>query len=150
MAFDFAGMFGPEAILNGSVTLLPGVQVSVYLVGSSTPATLYSDRLKTSTMSNPVAIDSRGNLTFFADPGQYDIRLLTNGVEGTAVTVNVPVDAGDAVNSGMRGTTAQRPTGLGENDIGYVFFDTTLQALNGLPLMWNGERWIDLTSGSDV
>lgn len=90
--YEFAGMYGPETILNGSVVLLPGRTVSVKQVGGTTLATLYADRLKATAGSNPATIDSRGNLAFFATPGQYDLRIITNGVEGTPVTVTVPID----------------------------------------------------------
>ncbi len=95
MAYTFAGQF-VETILDGQIALNPGKTVSVKLVGTSTLATIYTDRTKADTTTNPVTIDAKGNLSFFADPGQYDLRMLTNGVEGTPVTVTVPIDPEDA------------------------------------------------------
>lgn len=43
-----------------------------------------------------------------------------------------------------RGLTAARPANLGYDDAGLMFFDYTL-AINGLPIWWNGEIWVDAT-----
>lgn len=48
-----------------------------------------------------------------------------------------------------RGVTDDRPD-LGDNDIGYVYFDTTL-ATEGQPIFWTGPggKWVDYT-GTEV
>jgi hypothetical protein len=40
-----------------------------------------------------------------------------------------------------KGNTAGRPTGLGVYDIGFSYYDTTLDA-DGLPIFWQGAKWI--------
>lgn len=47
----------------------------------------------------------------------------------------------------QKGTTAARPT-LTANDAGYFYMDTTLDA-DGLPIWWNGTKWIK-SDGSDA
>lgn len=51
------------------------------------------------------------------------------------VAMGLHLDAG--VGAFGRGATAARPTGLGTDDIGYYYFDTTL----GLPVWWTGTVW---------
>lgn len=50
----------------------PGATVTVYLAGTSTEATLYSDESFTP-KANPFAADSTGFWSFYADDGDYDI-----------------------------------------------------------------------------
>lgn len=97
MAYAKAGQYGPEAILD-PVTgdLLPGREVQVDAVGTSTPASLYTDADRTAPADNPVSIDSRGNLSFFAEPGRYDIKLITLGAPGSPLTVVVNPDPAEA------------------------------------------------------
>ena len=47
----------------------------------------------------------------------------------------------------MKGATVARPT-LGATEIGFMYFDTTLDA-DGLPVWWNGAKWIK-ADGSDA
>jgi hypothetical protein len=46
-----------------------------------------------------------------------------------------------------KGTTAQRPAGLGGTDVGVKYFDVTLAA-NGKPIFWTGSLWVDATGAS--
>lgn len=59
----------------------------------------------------------------------------TGGDVLNRLTLGLHLDAGVA--GFGRGATAARPTGLGVDDIGYFFFDTTL----GLPVWWTGAAW---------
>lgn len=60
-------------------------------------ATIYSDRLGAATAANPATADSRGNLTFFAKPGIYQLVPIIDGLDGDPVVVVVPTDPEDAV-----------------------------------------------------
>jgi len=55
--------------------------VTVYLLGTSTIATIYTDPAGTSQKDNPFQTDSYGRFQFFAAVGQYDIQ-----VSGTGIT----------------------------------------------------------------
>lgn len=85
----YAGRFGPETLLDGQAVLLPLREVRIVMAGTSTLATLYTDRTKAVEAANPVLTDAKGNLTFFAEPGDYEGSLITNGVVGDAVKMRV-------------------------------------------------------------
>lgn len=82
--FDYAAQYGANQIINTSGIPQPGTTVTVYVSGTQTLATLYTDRTKATQAGNPTATDNEGNLTFFADPGQYELE-----VSGFANTVTV-------------------------------------------------------------
>lgn len=58
---------------DAGVALRQGAPVAVYAVGSSTLASLYTDRTKAAPAVNPAAVGSLGNLTIFAEPGVYEL-----------------------------------------------------------------------------
>ena len=97
MAYEFAGIYGPEIYLTGDagVQLLSGRFVHIYDTGTSNLATLYTDRDKLVEADNPVTIDSRGNLYFYAEPGLYDARLITDGSDGPPTLCRVDADLED-------------------------------------------------------
>lgn len=96
MAFAKAGQYGPEVQLAADGTILASRQIQVDVVGTSTPVTLYTDASRTTTATNPVTTDVNGNLSFFAEPGRVDIKLVTAGVPGDALTVVVAPDPSEA------------------------------------------------------
>lgn len=66
-------------ISDGGVPIV--ATVTVYLLGTSTKATIYTDPAGTSEKDNPFQTDSLGRFQFFAAVGQYDIQ-----VSGTGIT----------------------------------------------------------------
>lgn len=95
----YAGLYsGVEQYASGRPAA--GVAVTVYQHGTTTPATLYTDRTKTVQASNPVTTDASGNLVFYAAPGLYDVTAASGGT----VTVAVPVDPADLA-AAATGTT---------------------------------------------
>lgn len=77
-----AGYWGPEAILystNGDPAKSVGVQILDAETGL--PAVLYTDVNKTDFADNPTKTDGFGNLSFYADPGFYRVRLVSSGHE---------------------------------------------------------------------
>ena len=101
-AFQYAGAFGPEAILDQTGGLATGISVEVYEHGTSTPAQLYqpsvSGGIETLPVAlssanygtNPVLTDSLGNLVFWAAPGVYDLVFTIQGVQTSRVVVVRP------------------------------------------------------------
>lgn len=88
-----AGFWGPEAIFwSTSGTPARDVKVTVLDATTLTPTTLYVDETKAQAATNPVLTDERGNLSFFAVPGEYYLRW-DGALEDTYVVVGVhPAD----------------------------------------------------------
>lgn len=92
MPYTYAGRWGPETFWDEDENLLTDEAFYVYLRGTTTLATLYTDRTKTTSAVNPDTTDENGNGSFFADPGEYDV--LCNDV---TLEVTVPIDPVEAV-----------------------------------------------------
>lgn len=55
-----------------------GYQLFVYLAGTSTKASIYSDAALTTAASNPTVLDASGRADVFIGPGSFDISLATD------------------------------------------------------------------------
>lgn len=98
MAFQFAGRY-IEALLktsSGTVRLLAGVPIVIRETDGVTPATVYVDRTKAASASNPVVTDARGNLDAWLDPGSYLGYPVIAGVEQPAFPMHVEIDPAEA------------------------------------------------------
>ncbi len=56
-----------------------GVLVWVYEAGTSTLATLYTDRTKATEQDNPLSTNGLGNLAIYAEPGDYEAHVDSTG-----------------------------------------------------------------------
>ena len=110
MSYTYAGQYGAEQIIDTSGTPQPSTAVTVYETGTNTLATLYTDATKATAASNPVDTDADGNLTFFADPGQYDLGVAGFGTRATVAVTLDPSELG----AYMRLVPA--PTGVAATD----------------------------------
>jgi hypothetical protein len=78
----------------------PNSSVAVYTHGTKTLASLYTDKSSGTAAANPVPVDSFGNFSFFAVPGDVDLALPVGpelgpwGIE--TITVTVPADPTEA------------------------------------------------------
>jgi microcystin-dependent protein len=90
MAFAYAGLYGPQTILDQTSKELANVLVTVYESNGTTAATLYTDHTMTTTASNPVSTDSLGNLIFWTIPGSYILSFVQSGVATTLSVVVTP------------------------------------------------------------
>lgn len=99
MSFEFAAVYGPQPITNAAGRPLTNLPVDVFLTGTRTLAPLWTDRTKTTPADNPTTTDDVGNLTFFADPGEYD-------VEGNSATITVTLymDPAEPITGDATGT----------------------------------------------
>lgn len=70
---------------NGGLTQAKNAACTVYLHGTSTKATIYSDNGTTQT-SNPATTTSTGQLFFYAADGRYDIVVTGNGINSTTIS----------------------------------------------------------------
>ena len=161
MSYTYAGQYGPQLMtalgLAAATKTLISQSVHVYQVGTTTAVTLYTDRTKGTTDTNPVSADANGNLTFFADPGQYDIVFTPTGGTQQRLTVSVPLDNSDVsniVNHGAAASTARppvtvpvwwfgtvAPSNAQTND---VWWDESTDE----PKRWTGSAWIGAGSQS--
>lgn len=65
-------LFKPQLFTNAG-TVGDGLQAFVYLAGTSTKASLYSDADLTVALTNPAVCDSSGRVAAFVGPGTYDV-----------------------------------------------------------------------------
>ncbi len=93
MAATFAGpAVWEQAFIDRSGNFKPGEPVTVYVRGTTTKATLYTDHTKATTRPNPTATDAEGNLWLFADPGRYQAE-----VDGKTLYCTVVADPAEPV-----------------------------------------------------
>lgn len=91
------GYYGPEPILSlkGQPQIM--VPVSIYVPDTSTLATtIYTSRAGTTQAQNPVLTDSQGNISFYAEVGEYDLAL-KSGYRVRIIVEEIP--GGTLVNS---------------------------------------------------
>lgn len=106
------GLFGPEVVLNGKIlTPLAMAATSITVKNTDgTAATLYTDATgATSTGTNVATTDSRGQLSFYAVPGYYDLAF-TDSVGSQTLRVNVPDPLAVVVNVKMCGAKGDGAT----------------------------------------
>ena len=72
MSFVYAGQWGPDSLTTPGGFPLDNFTVTINVHGGGL-ATLYTDRTKATGAANPTTTDAKGNLVFYADPGDYDI-----------------------------------------------------------------------------
>ena len=75
-----------DVVENRSGTPIASASVDVYLAGTTTAATIYSDDGVT-TKANPLTTDAGGVFDFYVADGRYDLR-----VTGTVITTLTQVD----------------------------------------------------------
>jgi hypothetical protein len=90
-----AGHFN-RALINASTnTLLASTSYNVYASDRTTPLTIYTDKTKTSTVSQPLTTDTAGNAGFYADP--YGGAILS--VAGVTEVIDILPDPADLLNN---------------------------------------------------
>lgn len=110
MAFTRAGQYGPNSMNDINDVPLPNTPVNVFQLGTTIPITLYTDPTKATQATNPVSTDTLGNLTFYADPGRYDLLC-----RGTDLTVSVLPDVDDLIALTSAIATIPAPGNFGQD-----------------------------------
>lgn len=90
------GLYGPEYLQFDSGGPAAEVRIFVFLPGTKVKAQLYSDRTGLHTGPNPLWTDRRGELTFFAEAGSYDLYYEDGA---TPVTIPIEIDLADVVDT---------------------------------------------------
>jgi hypothetical protein len=87
-----------ETVLDPFGNAVPGASVTVYLTGTTTLATLYSDSGGTIPKTNPLTTDTLGGFSFYAtDAHHYDLLIAGTGITTRTVSdVVVPADQASA------------------------------------------------------
>lgn len=113
----------PPYFVDASGDPEAAVSITVYLRGTTTKATVYTDRLKTTGGTgvpyNPVIADSLGNAEFYCEPGEYDALVNGETFPFTAVPdrgdVGAPIPPGTYVGGIIVAGTGIDPTGVADS-----------------------------------
>lgn len=144
MSFTYAGLFGPEALIDDQGRPMTSATIDVFTHGTTTHAAIYKDRLRATALANPVptgvdgrtagqGLDGYGNLSFFADPGVYDLQITSaRGVRVVEIEIEAdPQESGNAASAADAVTTvsasgASQTVTIGSG--GTATYDITLTA----------------------
>lgn len=86
------GLYGPEYLQFSNGGPAAEIRIFVFLPGTKTKAQLFADKSGLYTGPNPVWTDSRGELVFIAEVGEYDIYYEYPESGGTTIRVAIPED----------------------------------------------------------
>ena len=123
-SYTYAGLYCDNVVTAPSGDPAAGVSVTVYLHGTTTLASLYTDRGKGTAASNPATTDSSGNLTIWVDPGVYDC--VTPSPNAGSWTIQVDPAAED-----VPAAATQVIAGTGLSGGGSLTADRTLAVVYG-------------------
>jgi hypothetical protein len=98
---------------TGTLKALSGVQVFVYLPGTTTTATIYSGKTGASTKANPILTDATGLIEFYAEYGEYDIKFADTTVPARIATKTVSWNAVSAADGAIPTAKIGQDNGLG-------------------------------------
>lgn len=109
----FAEIGGQGVVTDGRTSTtdvqrsFPGATVDVFLGGTSTPASIYSN-VGGTPKANPFLADSNGYWSFWADDGTYDVRLSGAGITSPFTLFNFVIGQSGALNDpGSNGILAR-------------------------------------------
>lgn len=107
------GLYGPEYLQFDTGGPAAEVEIFVFLPGTKTKAVLWADATGLHTGPNPVWTDRRGELTFFADIGNYDLYY---SFSDTTISVSIDDTVGgldDLVNDLVADYLEANPPAIG-------------------------------------
>lgn len=84
------GLYGPEGLQWAGGGNAAGVQVFVFLPGTTTKAVLYLDDEGEFSLANPVMSDQTGRIAFYAEQGAYDLV-----IGASRFAINISDNIGD-------------------------------------------------------
>lgn len=140
--WTFAGLYGPNTLLDQNSKEAANLSINVFLTGTTTFANLYTDQTKATGRSNPILSDAFGNFSFFADPGLYDLSYTMQGVPNK-FTVSVSPFPGTSpypninalmVNNGLTSANSGFYTGIQVSGVVYDAGNNTSGGVYNAPL----------------
>ncbi len=117
--------------------IISSASVTVYLTGTTTKATIYSDEGSTP-KANPLTSDSKGEVWFYVADGDYDIKVEKTGIVTFTLSDITIVDAKTAADEAHDGTIqipktqntiTKEPTGFTNSSAVTVTYNSTTRKI---------------------
>lgn len=131
---------------DGTIEVLPSATVTVYLAGTTTPATIYSTNTGTAKTNPFLSAASTGRIEFYAADGRYDLRVDKAGY-ATVSVLDVLLEDPDNIDDNLDGVTISNSTlsscillNATVNDVDSVSFSDTPDALTPRRMAWNADE----------
>jgi Chaperone of endosialidase len=131
---------------DGTIEVLPSATVTVYLAGTTTPATIFSTNAGAA-KANPFLSDtSTGRIEFYAADGRYDLRVDKAGFATVSVS-DILLEDPDNIDDNLDGVTISNST-LSSciilnptlDNIDSLSFSSTPDALTPRRMAWNTDE----------
>ena len=131
---------------DGTIEVLPSATVTVYLAGTTTPASIYSTNTGTAKANPFLSAASTGRIEFYAADGRYDLRVDKAGY-ATVSVLDVLLEDPDNIDDNLDGVTISNSTlsacillNSTVNDVDSVSFSDTPDALTPRRMAWNADE----------
>lgn len=90
-------------VRDSQAAIIPSAQIEVFAAGTTNPAQVFSDSDGQSALTQPFSVTSKAVIEFYAEGGNYDIKITADGSEtvlsdvriGTAQGKDAPEEPGD-------------------------------------------------------
>lgn len=148
------GLYGPEYLQFDEGGPAAEILIFVFLPGTKTKAQLFADKTGQYTGSNPVWTDRRGELSFFAEEGTYDLWFQYPEPDGTTIPIEVGADGGVIIIGGYEhhqivpSTLVQVIHGLDWKPAGVISIDSLGVVNEYDQISYPGDGIIEIKYGS--
>ena len=100
---------GLTALGTGVIGSFPSCSVTVFITGSTTPATLVGNKSGSSPLTNPFTANIDGSFLFFSVAGEYDVVMSGGGLPSPVTLTDISLGSGGGGGGG--GTPISLQTG---------------------------------------
>lgn len=135
---------GPTAPHTGVIASYPSCTVNVYLTGTVTHASIFSDPGGITPLSNSFTANTDGSFLFFSAGGVgYDITMSGGGMPSTVTLTDVVLGGSGGGGGTITGISTPAAGGLiGGAGSGIVTLSLTNACTSNQVLQWDGSSWI--------